>query len=185
MTERSRDRQLTLEARRDDFVIAGLAALAIVIHVAESALPSPLPGAKPGFANVITIAVLLLYGWRAAVWVSLLRVLAGSLVIGTFLSPTFVLSLAGALAALAALGVARASARRAFGPVGYALIAAMAHMAGQFWAAWLLFIPHPALFGLLPVLMTLAVIFGLMSGIIVHAAMPHLQHVANDERRIA
>lgn len=170
-------RQITLIANRDDYLIAGLAALAIVIHVAESALPMPLPGVKPGLANVVTVAALLLYGWRAALWVGLLRVLVGSIVIGTFLSPSFVLSLSGAAAALAAICLMRVLAPGAFGPVGYCLAAAMAHMAAQFFTAYALFIPHPALFGLLPVLMTVAVCFGLVSGIIVRATMTQLQAI--------
>lgn len=147
-------------------MIAWLAALAISIHVIESALPSPVPGIKPGLANVITIAVLCTYGWRSAVWVSLMRVIVGSLIIGTFLSPTFILSLSGAIASLCVLGVTSLFPGRVFGPFGYSLLAAMAHMAGQFYIAYLLFIPHPALFSLLPVLMTAAVIFGTVSGII-------------------
>ena len=112
----------TLSTTREDYVVAWLAALAIAIHIIESALPSPLPGVKPGLANVVTVAALILYGWRVAVWVSVLRVIAGSMLIGTFLSPTFVLSLSGALAALLAflvelkrrLGVRRKT-MRAFG----------------------------------------------------------------------
>ncbi|MGD9000355.1 MAG: Gx transporter family protein, partial [Granulosicoccaceae bacterium] len=42
----------TFNISDEDQRIARLAALAIVIHVAESALPSPLPGIKPGFANI-------------------------------------------------------------------------------------------------------------------------------------
>lgn len=159
---------------REDHRIAWFAALAIAVHVAESALPSPLPGVKPGLANVITVAVLLTDGWRAAAWVAALRVLVGSLLIGTFLTPTFVLSLCGAAAALGALGAGALLPGRGLGPVGYCLLAAMAHMAGQFFAAYALFIPHPALFGLLPVLMTAAVGFGLLSGIIVYSMMAHL-----------
>ncbi len=75
---------MLLQTTRDDHRIAWLAALAITIHMLESGLPSPLPGAKPGLANVITIAVLVCFGWRAAVWVSLLRVLAGSLLLDPF-----------------------------------------------------------------------------------------------------
>lgn len=165
---------MTLTATRDDYRIAWLAALAIVIHIAESALPSPLPGVKPGLANVITIAVLLLYGWRAALWVSLLRVLVGSLILGTFLTPTFVLSLTGAVAAMLAVGLGMWVFRGGLGPIGYCLVAAMAHMAGQFYAAYALFIPHPALFALLPILMTVAVVFGLLSGFIVKAVMARL-----------
>ena len=87
---------ITVPTTRQDHRIAWLTALAITIHIAESALPSPLPGIKPGLANVVTIVALVQYGWGTAAWVALLRVLIGSLLIGTFLSPTFLLSLAGA-----------------------------------------------------------------------------------------
>jgi hypothetical protein len=82
----------TIKTTRDDHLIAALAALAITVHIAESALPSPLPGIKPGLANVVTLLVLCRYGWQMAVWVTLLRVLVGSILIGTFLSPAFFLS---------------------------------------------------------------------------------------------
>ena len=167
---------LTFTATAEDYRIAWLAALAITIHIAESVLPAPLPGIKPGLANVVTIAALLLYGWRAAVWVSLLRVVVGSILIGTFLTPTFVLSFSGAVAAITVIGIGYLLPGRGLGPVGYCLLASMAHIAAQFFVAYRLFIPHEALFGLLPVLMTVAVCFGLLSGIIVQAMMGHLQH---------
>jgi heptaprenyl diphosphate synthase len=176
----------TIDSRRDDFIIAALAALAITIHVAESALPSPLPGVKPGLANVITLVALMMYGWKVAAWVAFLRVLVGSLFIGTFLSPAFMLSFSGALCSIAILGVvgywaknSRANLTQkkqgfslAPGTVGLGILAAMAHMTGQFYAAYWLFIPHKALFNLLPVLMTAAVIFGMISGLIA-ASMIH------------
>jgi heptaprenyl diphosphate synthase len=40
----------------------------------------------------------------------------------------------------------------------------MAHMAGQFAVAYALIIPHPALLKLLPVLLTAALLFGLVTG---------------------
>ena len=46
---------LSVPTTRQDHRIAWLTALAITIHIAESALPSPLPGIKPGLANVVTI----------------------------------------------------------------------------------------------------------------------------------
>jgi heptaprenyl diphosphate synthase len=159
-----------LQTTTEDYRIAWLAALAITIHIIESTLPSPAPGIKPGLANVIVIAVLMLYGWRTAVWVSLLRVLVGSLLTGTFLSPTFVLSLSGAVASVAILLVAMQPGKLlpawGFGPVGYSVLAAMAHMAGQFMVAYWLFIPHPSILYLLPILMSMAVIFGIVSGMI-------------------
>ena len=61
---------VSINTTHADHRIAWLAALAITIHIVESALPSPLPGVKPGLANVVTIVVLWRYGWAAAAWVS-------------------------------------------------------------------------------------------------------------------
>jgi len=161
---------LHLHASRDDRRIAALAALAIAIHVIEAALPSPLPGIKPGLANVITLVVLVQYGWADAAWVSLLRVFAGSLLIGSFMTPTFALSLAGACSSLMMLALAwrlnPLLPGQGLGAVGFGVLASMAHIGGQLIIARLLFIPHDGLFHLLPVLMTAAVLFGIVSGII-------------------
>ncbi len=163
-----------LRTNKEDYLIAWLTALAISVHIIEAAFPSPLPGVKPGLANVVTVAALILFGWGTAAWVGFLRVLVGSLLVGTFLSPTFALSLAGATASIAVLGIAKALPGVVFGPVGYCVLAAMAHMAAQFGAAYVLFIPHQGLFSLLPVLMTAALVFGLVSGFITKSAITYI-----------
>jgi heptaprenyl diphosphate synthase len=160
---------MQIQPTTEDHRIAWLAALAITIHILESALPSPLPGVKPGLANVITIAVLIQFGWKTAAWISLLRVLCGSLLLGTFLSPTFILSLGGAVCSISMLWIAGHLPGRGFGPVGFSILAALAHMTGQFTLAFLLFIPNPALWNLFPVLLTAALLFGTVSGIIAGA----------------
>lgn len=157
---------IQLNTTRDDMRIAWLAALAVTIHIVESALPSPILGFKPGLANVITIAALIRYGWVTAAWVSILRVLVGSLLIGTFLSPGFMLSLGGAICSILILKLATYTPGKGFGPVGYSILAAIAHMLGQFTIAYTLFIPHQALLHLLPVLITVAILFGILTGII-------------------
>jgi len=157
---------LQLNTTPDDHRIAWFAALAVVIHVVESALPSPLPGIKPGLANVVTIIVLCKYGWQTAAWVSLLRVLAGSLILGTFLTPTFMLAFSGALCSVCVLYPACRLPGRGFGPVGFSLLAAMAHISGQFFTAWMLFIPHPGIWQLFPVLLSFAILLGVINGII-------------------
>ena len=163
-------KQLHFTTTHEDHRVALLAALAITIHVIESAFPSPLPGVKPGLANVITLFAFLQYGWKVAVQVSLLRVVISSLILGTFLSPTFLLSLSGAVFSLAVLILVQWPFRKrpAVQPsaIGYAILASLSHMSGQFLVAWYFFIPHPGLFKLLPIFMTFAVILGLVSGII-------------------
>jgi heptaprenyl diphosphate synthase len=169
---------MRLTTTREDHRIAWLAALAVAIHLVEAALPSPLPGIKPGLANVIVIVVLVRFGWGTAAWVSLLRVLVSGLLLGTFLSPTFALSLGGALCSVVVLWLATRGLRGALGAIGYSVLAALAHMAGQFAIAYTLFIPHPGLLHLLPVLLTLALLFGVISGILARIMLNALPETA-------
>lgn len=177
----------TLAVERQDILVAGFAALAITIHIAESAIPTPLPGVKPGLANVVTLLCLHLYGIRVAAWVALLRVLVGSLLLGTFLGPPFFLSATGALASLVALVLAfkwneccsrfQQSGRGGLpiGPVGMSVLAAQAHIAAQFGVAYLLFVPHPGIFSLLPVMQSATILFGVLSGLIANVVLLRLQ----------
>ena len=116
---------------REDALVAGFTALAVAVHVLESAVPMPLPGIKPGLANLVVVVVLLRHGLGLAVWVALLRVLVASLATGTFLTPTFALSLAGALGSIGALALTDLLGRGRVGAIGYSAASATAHMAGQ------------------------------------------------------
>lgn len=162
----------------EDRLVAGFAALAVSIHLLEAAVPMPLPGVKPGLANVIVLIVLLRYGIRLAAAVTLLRVIAGSIFTGSFLAPAFLLSLAGALSALAVAALLHLAVRRWTGPLGFSVAMAMAHMAGQFLIAWWLFVPHPGLVGLLPVLLAAALGLGAVTGIIAASVMQRLPPAA-------
>jgi len=166
-TSSMHDSNWQIKTGREDKLIAGFAALAISIHLLESTLPSPLPGIKPGLANLVTLYVLIRHGWQMAANVTLLRIIAASLLLGSFLSPTFALSLAGALASLVILGLAWHIPGKPFGPVGLSILAALSHITAQIVTAYWLFIPHASLFNLLPILLTTALISGTLGGILV------------------
>jgi heptaprenyl diphosphate synthase len=155
---------IELKSSAEDRRIARHAAAAIALTVAEAAIPLPLPGIKPGLANIVTLAVLARWGWREAAWVSLLRVFAASLLLGQFLAPGFFLSLGGALASLIALGGAIRLPRRWFGPVSHSILAAFAHIGAQLLIARLWLTPHDGVFYLAPLLGGAAVLFGLVNG---------------------
>ena len=163
---RSTTETLELHPTADDRRIARLATAAIALTVAEAAIPLPLPGIKPGLANIVTLIVLTRWGWRDAAWVMLLRVFAASLVLGQFLAPGFFLSLAGALASLAVLAAARVLPARWFGPVSHSILAAFAHIAGQLVLARLWLIPHDGVFYLAPLFALAALVFGTVNGLI-------------------
>ena len=147
--------------------LARYAAAAIAASLIEAAIPSPLPGVKPGLANIVILLVLLQVGWRAAAWVSALRVLAGGILLGSLFAPGFWLSSAGALASLLVLGVARHLPSRYFGPVSLSVLAAFGHIGGQLALAGWWLLPSAALFKLSPLFAAAALIFGAVNGVIV------------------
>ena len=149
-----------------DHHIARMAAFALGLSVLEAAIPSPLPGVKPGLANIVTLIVLARYGWRTAAWVSLLRVLAGGLIMGNFLSPGFFLGLFGAIFSLAILAFSQHLPPRWFGPVTHSILAAYAHITGQLLLVYFWLIPHTGLAYLLPIFALAALIFGTVNGLI-------------------
>lgn len=171
MTPSTIELQPTVEDRR----VARHAAAAIVLSVAEAAIPLPLPGVKPGLANIVTLIVLARWGWREAVWVALLRVLAASLLLGQFLAPGFFLSLSGALASLVVLGLAMHLPQRWFGPVSHSILAAFAHIGAQLLLARVWLVPHDGVFYLLPVFALSAVVFGLVNGLVAARLLGELQ----------
>ncbi|MFO7542299.1 MAG: Gx transporter family protein [Thiobacillus sp.] len=158
---------IELPIHADDRRIAWLTALAIGLTLAEAALPSPVPGIKPGLANIVVLLVLLQYGWQSAAWVSGLRVLASGLLLGSLFAPGFWLSAAGALVSLSVLALAMHLPSRYFGPVSLSVLAAFGHIGGQLTLAFVWLLPGAALLKLLPVFATAALIFGAINGVIV------------------
>jgi heptaprenyl diphosphate synthase len=157
---------IELRVTDSDRRIARYAAAAIALTVAEAALPSPLPGVKPGLANIVVLLVLMRHGWRDAAWVSLLRVVAGSLLLGQFLAPGFFLALTGAITSLAVLALAARLPRRWFGPVTASVLAAFAHIGGQLLLARLWLVPHDGVFLLAPIFAASALVFGIVNGMV-------------------
>jgi heptaprenyl diphosphate synthase len=157
---------INLQTSARDHHIARMAALALGLSVLEAAIPSPLPGVKPGLANIVTLIVLARYGWQTAAWVSLLRVVAGGLLLGNFLAPGFFLSLGGALCSLLILAISQHLPARWFGTVTLSILAAFAHISGQLLVVYLWLIPHAGIAYLFPVFAIAALLFGTVNGLI-------------------
>ena len=157
--------QIQIHTTPEDHRIAKLAALALGLTLFEAAIPSPVPGVKPGLANIITLVVLARFGLGAAIWVGLLRVVAGSLLLGSFLTPGFFLSFTGQVASLAVLSMTRWLPATWFGPVSQSICAAYAHIAGQVALVYFWLIPHAGVAYLLPVFSGAALVFGTVNGL--------------------
>jgi heptaprenyl diphosphate synthase len=156
-----------------DHQIAQLSAIAIGLSLIESVLPSPMPGVKPGIANIITLYAMYRFNFRTAIWVSILRVFATSLILGQFLSPTFMLSLTGSLLSLLTLYFSIKLPSRFFSPIGLSVLSSFAHITGQLLLVRLWLIPHASIYYLIPIYSAAALAFGLINGWITYRLLKH------------
>jgi len=109
-----------------------LVSLGVALHLLEAQLPTPLPWVRLGLANLVTLLAAVALGWRAALFVAILRVVAGSLLAGGgFLGPGFILALGGGVAGAAVMGAMAPGAWRLWSPLGMSLAGAFAHGAAQ------------------------------------------------------
>ncbi len=155
-----------------------LVACASVLQVAEALFPHPLPGVRLGLANIITVIALVYVGPGSAIQLAVLRTLVSSMVLGTFLTPTFVLSLSGAvLSAVVMALLYRASGRGqlSFSLVGISVGGAVSHIATQMAMVYLLFIRSSGVLWLWPWLCLAAVATGLLTGMIAIQAVRRLE----------
>jgi len=148
--------------------------LAVGIHVLESALPGLGPWFKPGLANIITLIALVMLGPKEALMLAVARVVVGSLFIGTLFTPTFIMSLSGAMAA-ALIMLAAWRSIPGISLIGISLLGAVAHMLVQFVVVEGLFIQQQALFYLLPPFLLVASITGWLNGVAAQYITDHLR----------
>lgn len=116
-----------------ELAVAGLlVALGAVLGLVESAMlpPLPVPGVRLGIANIAVVLAFALLGPRRALSVAALRVVVTGLAAGTLVGPAGFLSLAGALCAWAVMAPLASRPDR-FGPIGWSVAGAAAHVAGQ------------------------------------------------------
>ena len=123
-----------VQARLNDYSVgqvASLVAIGCILQISESLIPHPVPGVRLGLANMITLLALVRLGFKSAMEISVLRTVVSSLVMGTFLTPTFILSFSGAITSTIVMwGFWQISYRLpkyGFGLVGISVLGAIIH----------------------------------------------------------
>lgn len=154
-----------------------LLALATAIHTAEAFLPVTVVWFRFGFANIIGLATLYLFGFRDALVVTLGRIFLGSLVTGLFGSPAFILSLAGGTSAILAMGLVHRLAGRVFSEIGVSIVGAVFHNMGQLAAAYLILIRNEGILLLLPLMLLAATGTGFINGLAARFFIEHFRRL--------
>lgn len=143
-----------------------LASAGTALFILEYLIPLPLPFLKIGLANISTVLALLLSGPADAMLVVFLRVLAGSLLTGSFLGPSFVLAFTAGMVSAAAMSAFRLLGGRAFGGIGLSLIGSTAHVLTQLAIVAVVYVRNEAMIHLLPLLLITALVGGVVVGVI-------------------
>jgi heptaprenyl diphosphate synthase len=131
--------------------VSTLVAMSIAIHSVEMFIPSPFPWLRFGFANIIVLTAIALYGLRVGLMVTILRVFLGTILMGTFLTPAFFLGMGGGIGSTLVMGFAYRKFKAFFSLVGISVMGAYTHNIIQLTIVYLVFIRHSEVFYILPV----------------------------------
>ena len=141
-----------------------LTALALVLGYLEHLVPFDLgiPGVKLGLSNLVTVTALYLLGWKYALAVNLVRILASSLLFGNALSLTFSLS-GGMLSVAVMILIRRLDKRERLGVTGVSLLGGITHNIGQL-AVAIITVDNLGVAFYLPVLLAAGAVTGFVIG---------------------
>ena len=181
---------LSVRIDSDDRVckVALLISLACVLQIAESMIPHPVPGLRLGLANMLTLTAMVVLGFGYALEVAILRTVLSSLIMGTFMSPTFILSLSGAVVSTLAMGLfywmSGFSRYCRMSIIGISIIGAFVHNLVQLYLAYLLLVKHAGIFIFFPWLSLGAVATGWIVGKVTGSVCLRLQENRPIEYRV-
>lgn len=158
-----------------------LVALALVISLIELQIPVPvpIPGAKLGLSNIIILASLYLYGFKAALTISLLKSFMLVLITGAVTS--FFYSAAGAILASIAMFLALKFHGRVFSFIGVSEIGAFAHNLGQIIVASII-MENIRMFYYFPLLVFVGTFSGLFVGLSSNFIISHMEKIGVGEK---
>lgn len=136
---------------------------AVVFQIVETMIPHPIPWLRLGLANMVTLVGIVLFGFLAGIQVAVLRTVLSSFILGTFFTPTFFMSFAGALMAALIMGILYRFPM-GFGIIGVSISGALVHNFTQLVVAYLFLVRHKGIFLLMPFLILSALVTGYITG---------------------
>lgn len=156
-------------------VVAILIAQAAVLHYLESLFPNPLPipGVKLGLANTITLLALIVFDFKTALQITVMRTILGSLLSGTLFGMGFLMSFSGAVAATVIMALVLRISKN-FHIVLVSIIGAIAHNLGQLLMASLV-LRFTGIFLYLPVMLLFSIPTGIITGLLLNELVKYIK----------
>jgi len=145
-------------------LFANLLAIAIILNILESFITIiPVPGAKIGLANIVTVMILVIYGPKESIYFVILRVILVALLTGKLFNVIFYMSLSGGL--FASIGMAIIFKSSFFSLIGVSVIGSLAHTIGQILMAMLILSTFTVV-SYVPIMLLFSIPAGVVTGII-------------------
>ncbi len=144
-----------------------LSLLASSAQILESFFPHPLPAARLGLANMISLLAMVRYGFETALTVAILRTVLSALYLGTFMSISFFLSFFSAIVSTFGMYLVYLFSQKTFlkfSLLGISISGAVLHNFTQLCIVYLFFIPQKNIFLFTPLLVFLGLISGSITG---------------------
>lgn len=152
-----------------------LVSIALVIYIIEAQIPVLFPGIKLGLANMISLAALILLGWKEALLIMLLRTTLGSIFGGTM--PSFMFSLAGGFLSNIVMIILYKNFKNSMSLWTISICGAIFHNIGQLFVASII-VQNFKIYVYLPVLLVSAVITGYFIGLCTKFLTTHLKKIS-------
>jgi heptaprenyl diphosphate synthase len=147
--------------------ISTFTAATIALFSIETLFPKPAPGIRLGLANIFILLVLLTYGYKEALLVGVLKSVIGSIILGRFLSPSFLLSISGTMVSISVMWVS-IKYFKVLSLVGISILGAESHIITQILIVSSLFLGKTSIQYLLPPYILMALIAGSLTGFITY-----------------
>ncbi|MDW8799544.1 Gx transporter family protein [Clostridium sp. A1-XYC3] len=152
-----------------------LVSIALVIYVIEAQIPVLFPGIKLGLANIISLAALILIGWKEALLIMFLRTILGSIFGGSM--SAFMFSIAGGLLSNIIMIVLYKSFKESMSLWTISICGAIFHNIGQLLVASFV-VQDFRIYVYLPILLVSAVITGYFIGLCTKFLNAHLNKLS-------
>ncbi|OQY08671.1 MAG: hypothetical protein B6I28_04490, partial [Fusobacteriia bacterium 4572_132] len=141
--------------------------MALYFSLMESIIPKPFPWMRIGLSNISTIIGMRKFGFKFGLEILILRILINSIMLGTFLSPTFIISILSGIVGVGVMGIFMRY-QKSFSTIAISTIAGITHNMMQLLVVYYLFFNNINVMerGIL-VFIFFFLLFGTISGLIV------------------
>lgn len=163
-----------MQKHRKKIFLSLLVSFGSVLHFIENMIPVPfpVPGAKLGLANIMSLIAIAFYGLKEGLMVTVIRSIIGALLSGSFSSLLY--SMTGGILSTVVMAFVYKHFKNVFSLVGISLLGGVTHNFAQVTVASLIL----STFGLyvyLPFLMIIGLFTGLFTGLAAYFVKQNLE----------